>query len=123
MLVRLPSATHDKLDLSVLCRPAMPASDSSVSYRFGRFELQPRERRLLAGGAPLSVGPRAFDLLVALVDRAGHLVTKDELLARIWPNLVVEENNLQVHVSALRKILGPGAIATVAGRGYRFTMQ
>jgi TolB-like protein len=94
----------------------------SSSYRFGTFELQPNERRLLAGGEPVVLGPRAFDLLVALVERPGQLVTKKELLDCVWPSLVVEENNLQVQVSALRKILGQEAIATIPGRGYRFTV-
>jgi len=93
----------------------------ATRYRFGRFELQPSERRLLSDDQPVAVGPRAFDLLVTLVERAGELVTKDELLARVWPRLVVEENNVQVQASALRRILGPKAIATVVGRGYRFT--
>lgn len=91
-------------------------------YRFGRFELQPGERRLLVDGAPMAVGPRAFDLLVVLVERAGRLVSKDELFERVWPKLVVEESNLQVQISSLRKILGHDTIATVAGHGYRFTV-
>jgi TolB-like protein len=91
------------------------------SYRFGAFELQPGERRLMASGEPVMLGPRAFDLLVALVERAGQLVTKEELLDIVWPKLVVEENNLQVQVSALRKIIGQGTVATIPGRGYRFT--
>ena len=95
-----------------------PASE----YRFGRFAVQPAERRLLAEDQSIPVGPRAFDLLVALIDRAGHLVTKQELIESVWPNLVIEENNLQVQVSALRKILGPETIATIPGRGYRFTV-
>jgi DNA-binding winged helix-turn-helix (wHTH) protein/TolB-like protein len=78
---------------------------------------------LLAAGEPAVVEPRAFDVLVALVERAGHLVTKEELFNLVWPKLVVEENNLQVQVSALRKILGPAAIATVSGQGYRFTLE
>jgi adenylate cyclase len=90
-------------------------------YRFGRYSLQPAEQRLLVDGDPQSIGPRAFDVLVAMVERAGQLVDKQALLDRVWPGLVVEENNLQVQVSALRKILGPDAIATVAGKGYRFT--
>jgi predicted ATPase/DNA-binding winged helix-turn-helix (wHTH) protein len=90
--------------------------------RFGRFELHPAERVLLADGAPITLGSRAFDLLVAFVDRAGGLVTKDELLATVWQGLVVEENNLQVQVSTLRKVLGPGALATIPGRGYRFNL-
>src|SRR5437660_2320001 len=95
----------------------------SSGYRFGTFELQPNERRLLAGGEPVVLGPRAFDLLIALVERPGQLVTKEELLDCVWPNLVVEENNLQVQVSALRKILGQEAIATIPGRGDRFTLE
>ena len=91
--------------------------------RFGSFELQAEQRRLLEDGRPVELGHRAFDVLLALVERAGQLVTKDELLAQVWPGVVVEENNVQVQVSALRKILGTGAIATTAGRGYRFTLE
>src|SRR3982074_3811939 len=95
----------------------------AVRYRFAHFELQPDERRLLAAGAPAAVRPRAFDLLLALVERAGPLVTKDELLERVWPKVVVEENTLQAQVSALRKILGPEAIATISGQSYRFALE
>jgi non-specific serine/threonine protein kinase len=91
-------------------------------YRFGPFELQLDKRRLLKDGATIALRPRAFDLLVALVDRAGHLVTKDELLSRVWPKTVVEEAALHVQVSALRKVLGADAITTVSGRGYQFTL-
>lgn len=91
-------------------------------YRFDRFELQSRERRLVEAGSVLPLRPLAFDVLAVLVDRAGHLVTKDELLQRVWGKVVVEENTLQAQVSALRKILGPQAIATVSGQGYRFTL-
>src|SRR5258706_13318742 len=101
----------------------MPDSAASVCYRFGRFELQPDERRLLSAGSPVRVGPHALDLLVALVERSGRLVSKDELLERVWSKVIVEENTLQAHVSALRKILGAEAIATVSGRGYRFTRE
>src|ERR1700730_1154275 len=101
----------------------MKESTSLYSYRFGQFELQPSERRLLAAGVPAVVEPRAFDVLVALVERAGHLVTKEELFSLVWPKLIVEDTNLHVQVSALRKILGPAAIATVPGQGYRFTME
>ncbi|HET9764951.1 MAG TPA: transcriptional regulator, partial [Casimicrobiaceae bacterium] len=90
--------------------------------RFGAFELQPAERRLLSHERPVEVGARAFNLLVALAERAGNLVSKDELLDRVWPNLVVEENNIQVQISTLRRILGAAAIATVPGYGYRFTL-
>src|SRR5258705_4812801 len=91
-------------------------------YRFRTFELQPDKRRLLKDGAAISLRPRAFDLLVALVDRAGHLVTKDELLACVWPGMVVEEAALHVQVSALRKVVGGDAITTVSGRGYQFIL-
>lgn len=88
-------------------RHATPSNQPSPSRRFGRFELQPQARRLLVDDQPVAVGARAFDLLVALAERAGQLVTKHELLERVWPGLVVEENNLQVQVSTLRKLLGP----------------
>src|SRR5258706_8802874 len=91
-------------------------------YRFGRFELQPGKRRLLKDGEAIALRARAFDLLVALVDRAGHLVTKDELLDQVWPKMVVEEAVLHVQVSALRKVLGADAVTTVSGRGYQFTL-
>src|SRR6202795_2791702 len=91
-------------------------------YRFGPFDLQPDKRRLLKDGATISLRPRAFDLLAALVDRAGHLVAKDELLDQVWPKMVVEEAALHVQVSALRKVLGADAITTVSGRGYQFTL-
>ena len=90
-------------------------------YRFGRFELQPTRRQLVAEGRPVGLGQRAFDVLHALIQRRERLVTKSELLDIVWPGVVVEENNLQVQISALRKLLGPQAIATIPGRGYRFT--
>src|SRR6516165_9147748 len=96
---------------------------SPERYRFGAFELQLDERRLLSDGASVLLRPRTFDLLAAMVERAGHLVTKDELLDRVWPGVVVEEAALHVQVSALRKILGNEAIATVSGQGYRFALR
>ncbi len=101
----------------------MAAVTASVGYRFGHFELQPDERRLLAGGHLVHLGAHAFDLLVALVERSGHLVTKDDLLGRVWGRVIVEENTLQSHISALRKVLGREAITTVSGRGYRFALE
>jgi TolB-like protein/Flp pilus assembly protein TadD len=89
--------------------------------RFGRFELLPLERQLLVDGNAAAVGARAFDLLLALTQRGGELVTKDQLIDQVWPDTVVEENNLQAQISALRKLLGPELIATIPGRGYRFT--
>src|SRR5258706_5329523 len=101
----------------------MAAVTASVGYRFGHFEVQPDERRLLAGGQLVHLGAHAFDLLVALVERSGHLVTKDDLLGRVWGRVIVEENTLQSHISALRKVLGREAITTVSGRGYRFALE
>jgi DNA-binding winged helix-turn-helix (wHTH) protein len=90
----------------------------NTPYRFGRFELNPTTRQLLAEGLPVALGARALDVLLALIERRERLVTKDELFELVWPNLVVEENNLRVQVSALRKTLGAEAIATIPGRGY-----
>ena len=92
------------------------------AHRFGPVEVRPSQRQLLVAGSPAVVGARAFDLLLALIERRDRPVAKSELLEVVWPGLVVEENNLQVHVSALRKILGQEAIATIPGRGYRFTL-
>jgi len=91
-------------------------------YRFGRFELNPSTRQVMIDNQPLPLGARAFDVLLALIERRDRLVTKNELLELVWPGVVVEENNLMVQVSALRKLLGGDAIATIAGRGYRFTL-
>ena len=94
----------------------------TANYKFGRFALSPATRQLLVDDQPVSLGARAFDVLRALIERRERLVTKEELLDVAWPGLVVEENNLQVQVSALRKILGNDAIVTVAGMGYRFAL-
>jgi predicted ATPase/DNA-binding winged helix-turn-helix (wHTH) protein len=93
-----------------------------MGLRFGRFELLPTERTLLEAGHPVALGARAFDLLSALIERRDRLVTKAELLDLVWPGLVVEEANLPVQISGLRKIIGPQGVATVPGLGYRFAM-
>lgn len=92
------------------------------AYLFPPYRLVPAQRLLSMGGTPVKLGGRAFDMLVALVERRDRTVSKDELMDLVWPRLVVEENNLQVQVVALRKLLGHAAIATVPGRGYRFTL-
>lgn len=97
-------------------------------FRFGEFTLEVEERRLLRGAEPVRLAPKAYDVLVALVRRQGRLVTKEELLARVWPEAFVEEGILTVHISALRKALGDGArdrgyIETVSGAGYRFATE
>ena len=92
---------------------------------FGPFRLLAAQRLLLEGDTPVRLGSRAFDILAALVERAGEVVGKEELIARAWPQTVVEEGNLKIQVSALRRALGDGQrghryIITVPGRGYNF---
>ncbi len=89
---------------------------------FGRFTLLTHNRELLQDGKPVALGSRAIDVLFTLVEGRGQLVTKDELLSRVWPTTTVEENCLQFQVSTLRKALGSDRdlIRTVSGRGYRF---
>ena len=93
----------------------------SQELTFAHFVLRAHERQLLANGNRVTLGARAFDVLCALVDRAGELVSKTQLFELVWPGLIVEENNLQVHISTLRKLIGAELIATIPGRGYRFT--
>ncbi len=90
--------------------------------RFGPIELRPIERQLCVQGRRVPLGARSFDLLLALAERRGELVTKKELLEQVWPGLMVEEANVPVRVSELRKLLGPDAIVTVPGLGYRFAL-
>ena len=97
---------------------ALPAR--SANLRFGRFELQTDEQRLLVDGQPAPLRARTLTLLLALAQRAGSLVTRQELLELVWPGLVVEENNLSVQINALRKVLGSEIVVTIPGRGYRF---
>lgn len=94
-------------------------------YGFGAFQLDPSQRLLLCEGKPVQVTPKAFELLVVLVERGGRLVEKEELLGTVWPGVTVEEGNLTVMVSHLRKVLGDDRgrhqyIETVSKHGYRF---
>jgi predicted ATPase/DNA-binding winged helix-turn-helix (wHTH) protein len=98
-------------------------SDQDQSVAFDGWELRIAERQLLVHGMPVALGGRAFEVLRVLVLRRGKLVTKDELLDAAWPGMVVEENNISVQIAALRKQLGPQAIATVAGRGYQLAAR
>jgi len=93
-----------------------------ASLVFGHVELRLAERLLLVDGQPVGLGSRGFDLLRALVSKRDRVVSKSDLLDEVWPGLVVGENNLQVQISGLRRVLGARAIATVAGLGYRFTL-
>jgi predicted ATPase/DNA-binding winged helix-turn-helix (wHTH) protein len=94
-------------------------------FGFGSYRMLPAQRLLLEADKPLRLGSRAFDILLALVEKAGEQVSKEELIARVWPDTAVEEGNLRVHIAALRRVLGEGQagnrfIATIPGRGYRF---
>ncbi len=90
--------------------------------RIGAFEIYASERMLCAGGKPVELGARAFDLLLVLVEQHGRLVHKNTLLERVWPRLVVDENNLPAQIASLRRVLGAGAIRTVPGFGYRLEL-
>jgi DNA-binding winged helix-turn-helix (wHTH) protein len=102
-------------------RPSSGAAEAT--FEFGRIRVLLRRRQLLAEGVPVELGTRAFDLLLVLLEEDGRLVSKEELLCRVWPGIVVSEENLKVQVSALRKALGADrdVIRTEFGRGYRFT--
>ncbi len=94
-------------------------------YAFGGFRLDPAERRLLRDETPVPLTPKCFDLLVIFVENSGHLIGKEELIERLWPNQIVEEANLSFNISTLRKALGQGSngepfIETVPKRGFRF---
>ena len=99
-----------------------PLDTLPLGYRFGRHALLPVQRQLLCDGMPLKLGARAFDVPHALIEQRHRHLPKVELIERVWPDVVVEENNLEVHVWALRKLLGAQAIATIPGRGYRFAL-
>src|SRR5262249_48407363 len=98
-------------------RHGRPGDAMSEAFVFGPFRLSTARRELMAYGVPVTLGQRAFDILLALVTRQGQLVTKDELMAEVWPGVVVEENNIQVHVSALRRVLGTAGDAARAAGG------
>lgn len=108
--------------------PAMstgPKISPAREFSFGPFYLHASERRLLRAGQSVEIGSRALDILIALVEQAGEVIGKKALVSRVWPDVIVEESSLRVHVAALRKALGDGLdgaryIANVPGRGYSF---
>src|ERR1700704_5459020 len=100
-------------------------SPSAIRLRFGPFELNVAERSLKKANQVIPLGGRAYDILIALLENAGEVVGKAELIARAWPDVTVDEGSLRVHLSALRKALGDGQfgsryIASVPGQGYSF---
>src|SRR5947209_613357 len=100
----------------------MNAARPLAPLEFGRFKVLRHRRELLVDGRAVELGGRAFDTLIALIDARGSIVDKDRLMRHVWPDRVVEENNLQAQISALRKAFGADRdlIRTVAGRGYQF---
>ena len=106
--------------------PRVPTrSTDEQAFSFGPFRLYRAKKLLLESGKPVRLGSRALDILIALVERAGELVSKDELVAFVWPRTIVEESSLRVHVAALRKVLGDGQagaryIVNQPGLGYSF---
>src|SRR5215471_7027684 len=97
-------------------------------YEFGRFRIDPVKRRLMRDGEPVRLTPKAFDTLLILVQSSNRTLEKDELMQMVWPDAVVEENNLNQNISALRRALGDTRdesrfIATIPGFGYRFVAE
>src|ERR1700730_12563379 len=101
----------------------MDPARAPAAIEFGRFSVLPNRRELLAEGRPLELGGRAFDVLMALLEASGAVLSKDALMNRVWPDRIVEENSLQAQISALRRAFGDDRdlIRTIAGRGYQFT--
>src|SRR5436190_12417378 len=99
--------------------------DPFAVLEFGRFKVVPHRRELIADGKPVTLGGRAFDTLLALIDAGGSVIDKDLLMRRVWPGRIGEEHTLQSQISALRKAFGDDGdlIGTVAGRGYQFTAE
>src|SRR5215469_15152892 len=101
-----------------------PASEAPASFEFGRFRILPQRREVLADGQPMELGGRAFDILVVLIEAHGAVVSKDELMRRVWPGRIVEDNNLHTQIKALRRAFSDhDLIRTVVGRGYQFRAE
>jgi DNA-binding winged helix-turn-helix (wHTH) protein len=105
-----------------LGRNASHRATAGEALEFSRFRVLLRRRQLLADGVPVELGTRAFDLLLVLLEADGSLVTKEELMSRVWPGIFVSKENIRLQVSVLRKALGADrdVIHTEFGRGYRF---
>ena len=106
-------------------KPGKPAGATTREVSFGPFRLLPAQFLLLEGDKPVLLGSRALEILIVLLERPGELVSKQDLMARVWPNLFVEPANLTVHISALRRALRDGRdgnrlVINIPGRGYCF---
>jgi len=131
---QFPSATRldERRDVRTFDTKPLPFRQQSTAnaavtreISFGAFRLLPAQFLLLEEGEPVTLGSRALEILIALLERHGELITKQELMARVWPGIFVEPANLTVHMSALRRTLGDGRngnrfIINIPGRGYRF---
>ena len=115
-----PALYHQNPPPHCANRSRLAAADTTPE--FGHCRVLLRQRRLVSDGVPIELGTRAFDLLLVLLEADGSLVTKNELLSRVWSGVVVAEENLKVQISALRRALGEDRdfIRTEFGRGYRF---
>ena len=113
------------MDKPFLEKRSGSTSAAPAKVSFGPFCLLPKQFLLREGDKPVSLGSRALEILIALLERRGELVSKQDLMARVWPNVFVEPANLTVHMSALRRALRDGRdgyrfIVNIPGRGYRF---
>src|SRR5215813_1196652 len=98
----------------------MTNQPESRFYSFGAFRVDAQERLLFKGDSEISLTPKVFDTLLALIENSSHVLTKKELMQKVWPDSFVEENNLAQNISLLRKALGESFIKTIPKRGYRF---
>src|ERR1700681_2467941 len=101
----------------------MDLAETPAAIEFGRFRVLPCRREILIEGRPVELGGRAFDVLMALIEASGAVVSKEALMNRVWPDRIIEENSLQAQISALRKAFGADRdlIRTIGARGYQFT--
>jgi DNA-binding winged helix-turn-helix (wHTH) protein len=116
---------HPGLEKPFFARRAEPTRAAPTEVLFGPFRLLPTQFLLLEGDKPVHLGSRALEILIVLLERPGELVSKKQLMDRVWPNIFVEPANLTVHISALRRVLRDGRdgnrfIINVPGRGYSF---
>ena len=130
LLEAFPGGIEPFLDFQPADRPALSREgetgvSSAASIWFGAFCLLPGQRLLLEADQPVPLGSRALDILIALIERHGELVTRKELMLRVWPGITVVDANLTVHIAALRRALRDGQtrnryLVTTPGQGYRF---
>jgi DNA-binding winged helix-turn-helix (wHTH) protein len=118
-------AQNPDTDEPFLAKRSEPAGAAPMEISFGPFRLLPAQFLLLENERPVPIGSRALEILIVLLERPGELVSKQELMARVWPNIFVEPANLTVHISALRRMLRDGRdgnrfIINIPGRGYSF---